>query len=98
MRISDWSSDVCSSDLIDAWITAMPISIANSAADWTFAKFWQRYPDLRMALSEGGIGWIPYFLERADFTHEHHREWRSEERRVGKECVSTCRSRWSPYN
>src|SRR3546814_14431404 len=48
---------------------------SNSAADWTFAKFWQRYPDLRMALSEGGIGWIPYFLERADFTHEHHREW-----------------------
>src|SRR3546814_15028323 len=119
MRISDWSSDVCSSDLramhpssespIDAWITAMPISIANSAADWTFATFWQRYPELRMALSEGGIGWIPYFLERADFTHEHHHEWtytdfhgerpsdlRSEERRVGKECVSTCRSRWSP--
>jgi Amidohydrolase len=60
---------------IDAWITAMPISIANSAADWTFATFWKRYPDLRMALSEGGIGWIPYFLERADFTYEHHREW-----------------------
>jgi predicted TIM-barrel fold metal-dependent hydrolase len=60
---------------IDAWITAMPISIANSAADWTFATFWKRYPDLRMALSEGGIGWIPYFLERADFTYDHHREW-----------------------
>lgn len=60
---------------IDAWITAMPISIANSAADWTFASFWHRYPDLRMALSEGGIGWIPYFLERADFTFEHHHEW-----------------------
>ena len=28
-----------------------------------------------MSLSEGGIGWIPYFLERADFTHEHHRAW-----------------------
>jgi predicted TIM-barrel fold metal-dependent hydrolase len=60
---------------IDAWITAMPISIANSAADWTFASFWKRYPDLRMALSEGGIGWIPYFMERADFTYEHHHEW-----------------------
>jgi predicted TIM-barrel fold metal-dependent hydrolase len=60
---------------IDAWITAMPISIANSAADWTFATFWKRYPDLRMALSEGGIGWIPYFLERADFTYDHHHEW-----------------------
>ena len=60
---------------IDAWITTMPMAIANSAADWLFASFWKRYPDLRMALSEGGIGWIPYFLERADFTHEHHREW-----------------------
>jgi predicted TIM-barrel fold metal-dependent hydrolase len=60
---------------IDAWITTMPMSIANSAADWTFGSFWKRYPDLRMALSEGGIGWIPYFLERADFSHEHHREW-----------------------
>ncbi|MET0362679.1 MAG: amidohydrolase family protein [Sphingobium sp.] len=60
---------------IDAWITTMPMAIANSAADWLFASFWKRYPDLRMALSEGGIGWIPYFLERADFTHEHHHEW-----------------------
>lgn len=60
---------------IDAWITTMPMAIANSAADWLFATFWHRYPDLRVALSEGGIGWIPYLLERADFTYEHHREW-----------------------
>ena len=60
---------------IDAWITSMPISIANAAADWLFARFWKRYPGLRMALSEGGIGWIPYFLERADFTYEQHGAW-----------------------
>jgi predicted TIM-barrel fold metal-dependent hydrolase len=60
---------------IDAWITAMPISIANAAADWLFAGFWKRYPGLRMALSEGGIGWIPYFLERADFTYAQHGTW-----------------------
>jgi predicted TIM-barrel fold metal-dependent hydrolase len=60
---------------IDAWITAMPISIANAAADWLFAGFWNRYPGLKMALSEGGIGWIPYFLERADFTYEQHSAW-----------------------
>jgi predicted TIM-barrel fold metal-dependent hydrolase len=60
---------------IDAWITAMPISIANSAADWIWAPMWKKYPDLRMALSEGGIGWIPYLLERADFTHRHHSAW-----------------------
>jgi len=59
---------------IDAWITTMPISIVNSAADWLHLKAVQDY-DLRVALSEGGIGWIPYFLERADFTHEHHSAW-----------------------
>jgi predicted TIM-barrel fold metal-dependent hydrolase len=60
---------------IDAWITSMPISIANSAADWIWAPMWKKYPKLRMALSEGGIGWIPYLLERADFTHNHHKAW-----------------------
>lgn len=60
---------------VDAWIVTMPMSISNSAADWLYADFWKRYPDLKMALSEGGIGWIPYFLERADFTYEHHHEW-----------------------
>jgi predicted TIM-barrel fold metal-dependent hydrolase len=53
---------------IDAWIAAMPISIANSAADWIWAPMWKKFPNLRMALSEGSIGWIPYLLERADFT------------------------------
>lgn len=60
---------------INAWITTMPMSIANSAADWLHASIWKRYPDLRVSLAEGGIGWIPYFLERADFTFEHHSEW-----------------------
>lgn len=60
---------------IDAWITTMPMSISNSAADWLFGRFWKKFPDLRMALSEGGIGWVPYLLERADFTYEHHHEW-----------------------
>ena len=59
---------------IDAWITTMPISIVNSAADWLWLRALQRYP-LKIALSEGGIGWIPYFLERADFTFEHHHAW-----------------------
>ncbi|WP_156840665.1 amidohydrolase family protein [Novosphingobium aquimarinum] len=59
---------------IDAWITTMPISIVNSAADWLHLKALKDYP-LKISLSEGGIGWIPYFLERADFTHEHHAAW-----------------------
>jgi predicted TIM-barrel fold metal-dependent hydrolase len=60
---------------IDASITSMPMSIAGAAADWMFAAFWEKYPTLRMALSEGGIGWVPYLLERADFTQQHHGEW-----------------------
>jgi len=60
---------------IDAWITTMPISIVFSAADWLQLNALQRYKDLKISLSEGGIGWIPYFLERADFTHEHHSAW-----------------------
>src|SRR5260370_12481966 len=54
---------------IDAWITAMPISIANAAADWLFARFLKKFPRLTMAPSDGGISLIPYFLQLAHFTH-----------------------------
>jgi predicted TIM-barrel fold metal-dependent hydrolase len=60
---------------IEAWITTMPMSIATGAADWLNLEALLRYPQLRIALSEGGIGWIPYFLERADFSHERHKAW-----------------------
>lgn len=60
---------------INSWITSMPISIANSAADWLHLAALTRYPTLKIALSEGGIGWIPYLLERADFTYQQHGAW-----------------------
>ncbi len=60
---------------IDAWIIGMPMAIANSASDWLQLPALLEYRTLKIALSEGGIGWIPYFLERADFTFEHHHEW-----------------------
>lgn len=60
---------------IDAWIITMPIAIANSAADWLHARMFSKYPSLKMMLSEGGIGWIPYFMERADYTHQQHGAW-----------------------
>jgi len=60
---------------INSWITGMPIAIANSAADWINLQAFQRFPNLKMALSEGSIGWIPYLLERADFTQSHHGPW-----------------------
>src|SRR3546814_5128415 len=86
MRISDWSSDVCSSDLprhcndCDA-----PGLIAASAGSVAAA------PALPPTVSvdariDAGIAVARVYSPR------------SEERRVGKECVSTCRSRWSPYH
>ena len=60
---------------IEAWITTMPLSSCVGAADWLNLSALQRYPDLRIALSECGLGWIPYFMERADFSHARHKAW-----------------------
>jgi predicted TIM-barrel fold metal-dependent hydrolase len=60
---------------IEAWITTMPMTIATGASDWLQLEALQQYPKLRIALSEGGIGWVPYFLERADFSNSRHKAW-----------------------
>lgn len=60
---------------IEAWITTMPISIVVGAADWLHLEALHRYPTMKIALSEGGIGWVPYFMERADFSHARHKAW-----------------------
>lgn len=60
---------------IEAWITTMPMTIATGAADWLQLEALQQYPDMRVALSEGGIGWVPYFMERADFSNSRHKAW-----------------------
>jgi len=43
--------------------------------DLMWADFWQRFPALRFALTEGDIGWIPYFLQRAEHTLDRHNGW-----------------------
>src|SRR3546814_6548114 len=73
MRISDWSSDVCSSDLFDA--------------DEIFRTLDRRWRQ------SGQIAGAERLQNRSAICRRRHR---TEERRVGKECVSTCRSRWSP--
>src|SRR3546814_2328966 len=76
MRISDWSSDVCSSDLVGNEAAGVEPSFRHTPRDQHAQRLVGR-PAL-----EGVIDTVI----------------RSEERRVGKECVSTCRSRWSPYH
>src|SRR3546814_7734472 len=110
MRISDWSSDVCSSDLEfqfayvrDArdgmllqalWMPACALAalprrckIVNQVARVGTRELYH--------CTAAGLGFVADRYCPADSAGEGDR---SEERRVGKECVSKCRSRWSPYH
>ncbi len=60
---------------IDVLITLQPMNVVQAAADLLWSPVLRNYPDLRFALSEGGIGWIPYFLERVDYVYDHHKAW-----------------------
>ncbi len=60
---------------IDVMITVQPLQIASCAADLLWSRVLRRYASLKFALSEGGIGWIPYFLDRADYVYRRHRAW-----------------------
>jgi predicted TIM-barrel fold metal-dependent hydrolase len=60
---------------IDVTMTLTPINIVQAAADLVFSPVLRKFPDLRIALSEGGTGWVPYFLERIDYTYERHHAW-----------------------
>src|SRR3546814_13231153 len=104
MRISDWSSDVCSSDLLGAKDPAWNLPVAAETYDGylndingfhvteehvleAIAGASGGFPPL--GSQGGGAGMICYQFKGGN---------RPAERRVGKECVSTCRSRWSPYH
>ncbi len=60
---------------IEANITTMPMAVAFGAADLMNMAALHRYPTLKLCLSESGIGWIPYLMERADYAHEQHHVW-----------------------
>jgi predicted TIM-barrel fold metal-dependent hydrolase len=60
---------------VDVMITISPMSLSTCAADLVWSSILRRYPTLKFALSEGGVGWIPYFLERIDYVYAHHRRW-----------------------
>jgi len=60
---------------VDVMITLQPMNICQAAADLLWSNIPRSFPDLKIALTEGGIGWIPYFLERCDRTYEYHHLW-----------------------
>jgi predicted TIM-barrel fold metal-dependent hydrolase len=60
---------------IDVMITLQPMNICQAAADLLWSRIPKHFPDLRIALSEGGTGWIPYFLDRLDRTYDMHHAW-----------------------
>src|SRR3546814_5821784 len=93
MRISDWSSDVCSSDLLAFRELGMQGTMETEAA----RRDQDRGLHAHRSLGEGGVAHLQA-RGGADAAVEQTDRQRSEERRVGKECVSTCRSRWSPYH
>src|SRR3546814_20565212 len=98
MRISDWSADVCSSDL---WCLeeSFFVRLKRYMADVHTKRELCIPPGSNFAR-----GCVCLFVLGCLFAAQvtgicggHISVHRSEERRVGKECVSTCRSRWSPY-
>src|SRR3546814_4330843 len=97
MRISDWSSDVCSSDLLQGQSRALELGdeVEPAGADHEHADQSAHRPRFEPSLGEvrQGVGAGPA-QGRGD--EDEQDEVRSEERRVGTACVRTCRSRWSP--
>src|SRR3546814_12844284 len=104
MRISDWSSDVCSSDLPErirfpdrpsAFPNPQsPIPNPMIVAEHLRKTFPGKGKDKTPVVAVDDVGFEARDGEITGLLGPN----RSEERRVGKECVSTCRSRWSPYH
>src|SRR3546814_18728748 len=97
MRISDWSSDVCSSDLDGI------VDIGCGAEHDGRCGFFGRRVDDLMVLAALAVDPPAAAVILLELLFGAHRlspigvKCRSAERRVGKECVSTCKSRWPPY-
>src|SRR3546814_20252941 len=115
MRIRDWSSDVCASDLTGLVFALAALLMPNLLQTFTFDDFIYLMVAVAAALVARALmvfGVIPLLsaarmVQKVSTPFKVVIIWgglrgsvtlRSEERRVGKECVSPCRSRWSPYH
>src|SRR3546814_14794593 len=100
MRISDWSSDVCSSDLLIGTVSSAAKRMVRVALVLAVLAIWEILPALGLV--------DPFFTSRPSLILARLWDWlssgalaghvRSEERRVGTEGGSTCRSWWSTFN
>src|SRR3546814_13431250 len=106
MRISDWSSDVCSSDLKGPWLSEKDF-FKDELACCRRSVYTPKLSDEQHVIEDRGSDgqWhgVPTSRSGFDFWNGNvvggsSNFMRSEERRVGKACVSTCRSRWSPFH
>src|SRR3546814_4635377 len=93
MRISDWSSDVCSSDL--GSLNTQEILDKPTFNQGNFLTLAETFTGFQENPTSGQNNPTASSGSSINFNGTGTR---SEERRVGKECVSTCRSRWSPYH
>src|SRR3546814_2898321 len=103
MRISDWSSDVCSSDLSEllqsrghefdiVYVTRFYVAQQCIEDIRTYA------PRAKIILNNADLHFLREIRAALQTSDRESIKRSSEERRVGKECVSKCRSRWSPYH
>src|SRR3546814_4427349 len=100
IRIIDWISDVCSSDLLPGHLFFFQQKPAYEMriSDWSSHVCSSDLPHVLPRLLTGGV-LSDAQIESLIYAGEAHAGFlRSDERRVGKECVSTSRSRWSPYH
>src|SRR3546814_15070010 len=105
MRISDWSSDVCSSDLLavaqDRMLAQAEAGADAGAVDRRLEQRLAQAVAFRIVVVGEALP-VGVTIDADGLAAQRHGSEqhvaRSEERRVGKECVSTCRSRWSPYH
>ena len=75
---------------------SMPFQTAIFASELLWSPILRKFPTVKLALAEGGIGWVPYFLEKADFVYDHHHRWTGADfgdklpSQVFREHVQTC--------